>query len=193
MDAKQYSVTFGLINPDGFDNYIWKTGTALDADKNVTLVWTIGKASNALTWNDNKVQTVYGTPYANKLTATAKFGGAITYYYANQKDFASVSAVTSWSETAPKNAGDYWIKVVSSSGDNFNSANNVTGTLKINKATLYATPSGNAEYGETYSQCTASFECVISGTFYYDNETVSSVLGNLNRSEEHTSELQSQR
>lgn len=180
VDAKQYSVTFGLINPDGFDNYIWKTGTALDADKNVTLVWTIGKASNALTWNDNNVQTVYGTPYANKLTATAKFGGAITYYYANQKDFASVSAVTSWSETAPKNAGDYWIKVVSSSGDNFNSANNVTGTLKINKATLYATPSGNAEYGETYSQCTASFECVISGTFYYDNETVSSVLGNLN-------------
>ncbi len=177
-NAKSYSVTFALTNPKEYVNYVWGTGATVNSDGNVTLVWTIGKATNSLVWNNNDVTTQYGVPFENKLSATAKFGGSVNYYYANKDDFASASDVTSWNADAPINTGDYWIKAVSASGDNFNADENATGSLNIEKATLYATPSGYATYGETYSQSSASFACAISGTFYY-NDTESSVLGNV--------------
>lgn len=136
-DAGTYTVRFVLSS----NNYIWSDDTVTDKTQD----WTIGKATDAVTFDD--MTAVYGTPYNPQ--AVSKFGAQIRYTYSDSAAKPSATDASAWRNLPYTAHGDYWIMATSVGNGNYD-GNFAIIKLTIEKATLYATPSGSLVYGEHF-------------------------------------------
>ena len=121
-------------------NYIWADGNTDDKTQD----WIVGKATDVVTF-DGDMTVVYGVTYAP--LAASKFGAPIEYYYSDSLTQPGSEEAAKWRKLPYTDHGVYWIMAKSVGNANYDGHFAIIG-LTIEKATLYATPSGSLVYGE---------------------------------------------
>ena len=110
IDVGVYHATFTLKDPD---NYKWADGAAVsgEKDKVATVTWEIIQAENTISdFELAQSSWVWSETAAPSPSATAKFGGGITYkYYSDATLQNEITSPTTW------NVGTYYVTATSSS------------------------------------------------------------------------------
>ncbi len=179
-----YTVKFTIIDTD---HYVWETAVSPDTETEKSLTWII--TSDTADNSANKYFTLteissvtYGTAVTlPTLTAIFGYEGTFTWYFAAKGGLTDAAQVgdTDWSAVKPKNAGDYFVKVVLSDSSGYgNFSDKVSyGDLTINKAQLTLTPSGNLIYGQAFGN--DKCEYTLDGFKYNDNQQNITVAGTI--------------
>lgn len=166
-NAGTYVVTFGLRSR----NYIWADGNTDDKTQD----WIVGKATDVVTF-DGDMTVVYGVTYAP--LAASKFGAPIEYYYSDSLTQPGSEEAAKWRKLPYTDHGVYWIMAKSVGNANYDGHFAIIG-LTIEKATLYATPSGSLVYGERFDPA-HDYGYALRGFVAGDTELGTAPIGGVN-------------
>ena len=132
-----YTVTFAPIS----GNYVFADGT------DATRTWKITTGTNKVTFANASETFTYDGRNTYLINVSADFGGNISYSYKPQGN-----ASADWISGKPINAGTYILKAESTANGDIYTSDAATITLVIEKATLFATPSGSVVYGNAFDE-----------------------------------------